>query len=66
MNLTDLKKINLPDTPGVYRFMHDKDILYIGKATSLRDRVKSYFSNDLIKTRGPRQSLSIIKLTKIL
>ncbi len=53
MNLTDLKKINLPDTPGVYRFMHDKDILYIGKATSLRDRVKSYFSNDLIKTRGP-------------
>ncbi len=27
-------------------------ILYIGKATSLRDRVKSYFGKDLIKTRG--------------
>lgn len=53
MKLEDLKKINLPDTPGVYRFMLGKEVLYIGKATSLRDRVKSYFSNDLIKTRGP-------------
>lgn len=52
MNLIDLKKINLPDAPGVYRFMHGKNILYIGKATSLRDRVRSYFSNDLLKTRG--------------
>lgn len=52
MNLKALKKINLPDTPGVYRFLRGKNILYIGKATSLRDRVKSYFSNDLIKTRG--------------
>jgi excinuclease ABC subunit C len=30
-----------------------KNILYIGKATSLRDRVKSYFGSDLIATRGP-------------
>ncbi len=28
------------------------DILYIGKATSLKDRVKSYFGPDLIETRG--------------
>ena len=28
-------------------------ILYIGKATSLRDRVKSYFTRDLLLTRGP-------------
>ncbi len=28
-------------------------ILYIGKATSLRDRTKSYFAKDLIATRGP-------------
>lgn len=52
MKLEDLKKINLPDAPGVYRFMLGKEILYIGKATSLRDRVKSYFSNDLLKTRS--------------
>lgn len=42
----------LPDAPGVYFFKHGKDILYIGRATSLKDRVRSYFSNDLIRTRG--------------
>lgn len=44
----------LPDQPGVYFFLGPKNkILYIGKATSLRDRVRSYLSNDLIKTRSP-------------
>ncbi len=49
----DLDKLNLPETPGVYVW-RDKDgkILYIGKATSLRDRVRSYFAPDVIKTRG--------------
>ena len=53
MNSQDFKKINLPDTPGVYLFKKNKSILYIGKATSLKDRVRSYFSSDLIVTRGP-------------
>lgn len=44
---------NLPDKPGVYFFRRGLDILYIGKATSLKDRVKSYFGRDLIGTRGP-------------
>lgn len=53
MTIEDLKKAKLEDTPGVYFFRDkNKKILYIGKATSLRDRVRSYFSNDLIKTRG--------------
>lgn len=47
-----------PETPGVYFFRRTKgtssDILYIGKATSLRDRVRSYFSNDISETRGPK------------
>ena len=42
----------LPDLPGVYLFKRGKEILYIGKATSLKDRVRSYFSSDLINTRG--------------
>ncbi len=53
MNSQDFKKINLPDEPGVYLFKKGKEILYIGKATSLRERVKSYFAADLIATRGP-------------
>ena len=53
MKKQDLKKINLPDKSGVYFFKKGKNIIYIGKATSLKDRVKSYFSKDLISTRGP-------------
>ncbi|OGI95488.1 hypothetical protein A2917_02940 [Candidatus Nomurabacteria bacterium RIFCSPLOWO2_01_FULL_42_17] len=58
-----INKIKLPDKPGVYFFLgppkrseggkKSRDILYIGKATSLRDRTKSYFSKDLMDTRGP-------------
>ncbi|HEV8677309.1 MAG TPA: GIY-YIG nuclease family protein, partial [Candidatus Paceibacterota bacterium] len=45
-----MKKI--PDAPGVYFFLdRDKKVLYIGKATSLRDRTRSYFSPDLATTR---------------
>src|SRR3990167_7289418 len=43
----------LPDAPGVYFFLNSKrEILYIGKATSLRDRVKSYFGRDLLSSRS--------------
>ena len=53
MKSQTLKKLDLPANPGVYFFRKGTDILYIGKATSLRDRVRSYFSSDLIQTRGP-------------
>lgn len=50
-----LKDIHtLPDAPGVYLFCKGKDIVYIGKATSLKNRVRSYFSSDIVETRGPR------------
>ena len=54
MQQSDLQKNNLPDVPGVYIFKKGRTVLYVGKATYLRDRVRSYFSNDLIDTRGPR------------
>jgi DNA polymerase-3 subunit epsilon len=38
------KRLSLPDSPGIYRFIGGSgEILYIGKATSLRSRVNSYF-----------------------
>lgn len=37
-------RLALPDAPGVYRFLsRGGRVLYVGKATSLRDRVNSYF-----------------------
>ena len=54
MQRNDLHKSDLPDVPGVYLFKQGRKILYVGKATSLRDRVRSYFDDDLIATRGPR------------
>jgi excinuclease ABC subunit C len=51
----DLTKKKFPDNPGVYIFRdYRKRPLYIGRATSLRGRVKSYADADLIVTRGPR------------
>ena len=54
MKLADRKGHDLPDAPGVYLFKRGKEVLYVGKATSLRDRVRSYFNDDLIRARGPR------------
>jgi excinuclease UvrABC nuclease subunit len=52
MQRGDLARFKLPDEPGVYFFKKGKRILYIGKATSLRDRVRSYFAADLVAARG--------------
>lgn len=58
------KKNTLPDTPGVYFFLGvEKKLLYIGKATSLRDRVQSYFSRDIAEARGPKIKL-MLKLVR--
>lgn len=54
MNLQDFQKKKLLETPGVYFFLdRHKKPLYIGKATSLKDRVRSYFTKDIAETRSP-------------
>lgn len=47
MNKTlETKLADLPNSPGVYFFINKSgEIIYIGKATSLRHRVRSYFQS---------------------
>lgn len=65
MKLVDLKQSNLPDAPGVYFFKRGSKILYVGKATSLKDRVKSYFSRDILLSRGQRILKMISEADKV-
>lgn len=54
MKKAEFTKYNLPDSPGVYYFLgKNKKPLYIGKATSLQQRVASYFSPDIAEKRSP-------------
>lgn len=39
--MVDLQKV--PNTPGVYKFFNNQEIIYIGKAKDLKKRVPSYF-----------------------
>jgi len=50
---------NIPTFPGVYRFMDDRgEIIYIGKAKNLRNRVRSYFQKS--KSQSPK-NLTMIR-----
>lgn len=54
MNLAKYKKIeNIPNRPGVYFWKNGKTILYIGKATNLKNRTASYLGTKLMQARGP-------------
>jgi excinuclease ABC subunit C len=53
----NLKKV--PETPGVYKFFNNSEIIYIGKAKNLKKRVSSYFGN----AQKDRKTSQIKKLT---
>jgi DNA polymerase III subunit epsilon len=51
-------RLSLPDAPGVYRMLRTGgDVLYVGKAASLRRRVNSYFRQ---QTRVPERTLEML------
>ncbi len=53
----------LPNSPGIYQFVDkNAEIIYIGKAKSLKKRVSSYFQN---KGLGAKTNLMISKITDI-
>jgi hypothetical protein len=51
-------RLSLPDAPGVYRMLRTSgDVLYVGKAASLRRRVNSYFRK---QTGVPERTLEML------
>ncbi|MCH8034573.1 MAG: GIY-YIG nuclease family protein [Bacteroidetes bacterium] len=53
---------SLPNAPGVYYFINNRGkVIYVGKAKSLRDRIRSYFSS-----AAPKKAKKIITQAKSL
>ena len=51
----------LPDKPGCYQYFDDKGtIIYVGKAISLKNRVRQYFQSSRNKTAKIQQMVSHI------
>lgn len=63
MPLKDKLKL-VPTKPGVYLFHNDKDeIIYIGKAKNLRNRVRSYFQKNKYQT--PKNQALIARIADL-
>ncbi|MDO8667900.1 MAG: excinuclease ABC subunit UvrC [bacterium] len=65
MTLEQVKKLNLPETPGCYQFFNGKkEIIYIGKAANLKSRVLSYWRVSAGHTPAKNKMLAEIKTIK--
>ena len=54
---------SLPDAPGVYRFLRSNcDVLYVGKAASLRKRVASHFMGRASKLLAPEMLTQVSEI----
>ena len=61
--------LQLPDHPGVYKYFNDEnELIYVGKAKSLKKRVSSYFnklSGSNLKTRRMVKEIARIEITLV-
>ena len=54
---------NLPSNPGVYQFLNDKGkVIYVGKANNLKNRVRSYFHENL---SSPKTEILVKKINDL-
>ena len=70
MTLDDFKLLlegGIPKDPGVYRFLGiNEEILYVGKAKNLKNRLNSYFGDKkyiLAKTKALVRNAKCIEFT---
>ena len=59
----DLTKV--PNTPGVYKFFSNYEIIYIGKAKNLKKRVSSYFVNSFKDRKTAQIKFKAIPATPV-
>ncbi|MBI4779350.1 excinuclease ABC subunit UvrC [Candidatus Falkowbacteria bacterium] len=65
MVLNDIKKLNIPTNSGSYQFYNAKgEIIYIGKAANLKNRVLSYWQKSSAHTPAKHKMLAEIKKIK--
>lgn len=61
--------LQLPDQPGVYKYFNESDeLIYVGKAKSLKKRVSSYFNKNTgvnLKTRRMVREIRRIEITLV-
>ena len=62
----NIKKLiqTIPMKPGIYQYFDKEDnLLYVGKAKALKNRVSSYFNND--QSKSGRLRLLVSKIADI-
>lgn len=60
--MSELARRDLPDKPGVYRMLRSNgDVIYVGKASSLRQRICTYFRRS---SRHPEHILEMLSQAK--
>lgn len=42
----EIKKVDIPENPGVYLMKKNEKVIYVGKAKNLKNRVSSYFNRE--------------------